>query len=391
MSGLADDDDQSRGHPADMVATAERHGPDQQDTAERQNDDLENGEAANILERVESINKTRGAVAVTEEQHGAVAVTEEQRGADAVTEEQHGKTTDTNLGCRKNKNIQERGTTAASDKHSDADTAIDQHCSEKPAALRQEAAGSWKSGEAAKSLECGADAVTEEQHGKTTDLDGNKNWNNMECGATAASDLESNSAAWTDSEDEFDDDEFKMFVKRYHEMGAAEPTTPSTTATPGEADTATPGEADTATPGEADTATPGEADTATPGEEDDAPGEDNTATPIEASPAYVDNSVDDKGHHCSCDSGCVRLAAYVANGDDVQGHHCSCDVRCRLTEAPGEEDDAVRLEITATMQNLQALTHDPGEDKDATQELAPQCRGCGVYLASAWSVESTGK
>ena len=70
MSGLADDDDQSRGHPADMVATAERHGPDQQDTAERQNDDLENGEAANILERVESINKTRGAVAVTEEQRG---------------------------------------------------------------------------------------------------------------------------------------------------------------------------------------------------------------------------------------------------------------------------------------------------------------------------------
>ena len=222
MSGLTDDDDQSRGHPADMVATAERHGPDQQDTAERQNDDLENGEAANILERVESINKTRGVVAVTEEQHGAVAVTEEQRGADAVTETQHGKTTDTNLGCRKNKNIQERGTTAASDKHSDADTAIDQHCSEKPAALRQEAAGSWKSGEAAKSLECGADAVTEEQHGKTTDLDGNKNWNNLECGATAASDLESNSAAWTDSEDEFDDDEFKMFVKRYHEMGAAE-------------------------------------------------------------------------------------------------------------------------------------------------------------------------
>ena len=72
----------------------------------------------------------------------------------------------------------ECGATAASDKHSDADTAIDQHCSEKPAALRQEAAGSWKSGEAAKSLECGADAVTEEQHGKTTDLDGNKNWNN---------------------------------------------------------------------------------------------------------------------------------------------------------------------------------------------------------------------
>jgi hypothetical protein len=169
MSGLADDDDQSRGYPADMVATAERHGPDQQDTAERQNDDLENGEAANILERVESINKTRGVVAVTEEQHGAVAVTEEQRGVDAVTETQHGKTTDTNLGCRKNKNILECGATAASDKHSDADTAIDQHCGERPAALRQEAAGSWKSGEAAKSLECGADAVTEEQHGKTTD------------------------------------------------------------------------------------------------------------------------------------------------------------------------------------------------------------------------------
>ena len=88
MNGLADDDDQSRGYPADMVATAERHGPDQQDTAKRQNDDLENGEAANILERVESINKTHSVVAVTEEQHGVVAVTEEQRGADAVTEEQ---------------------------------------------------------------------------------------------------------------------------------------------------------------------------------------------------------------------------------------------------------------------------------------------------------------
>ena len=49
MRGLADDDDRSRSHHAHMVATAERHGPDQQDTAERQNDDLENGEAANIL------------------------------------------------------------------------------------------------------------------------------------------------------------------------------------------------------------------------------------------------------------------------------------------------------------------------------------------------------
>ena len=48
MRGLADDDDRARRHHAHMVATAERHGPDQQDTAERQNDDLENGEDANI-------------------------------------------------------------------------------------------------------------------------------------------------------------------------------------------------------------------------------------------------------------------------------------------------------------------------------------------------------
>jgi hypothetical protein len=39
-------------------------------------------------------------------------------------------------------------------------------------------------------LECGTDAVSEEQYGKTTGLDGNKNRNNLECGATAAPDLE---------------------------------------------------------------------------------------------------------------------------------------------------------------------------------------------------------
>jgi hypothetical protein len=78
---------------------------------------------------------------------------------------------------------------AASDKHSDADlvagTTIDQHCG-----TGQEAASSLKSGEAANSLECGTDAVTEEQHGETTDLDDNKDQNNLVCGATST-------ATWT--------------------------------------------------------------------------------------------------------------------------------------------------------------------------------------------------
>eukprot|EP01046_Picozoa_sp_COSAG06_P021884 COSAG06_NODE_1667_length_8758_cov_5.455133_2_plen_108_part_00 len=71
-------------------------------------------------------------------------------------------------------------------------------CGEKPAALRQEAAGSWKSGEAANSLECGVDAVTETQHGETTDLDYGKNKNNLEGGATAACNLKGGATAACD-------------------------------------------------------------------------------------------------------------------------------------------------------------------------------------------------